>query len=173
MDPLDLYVPSSELDVLNADKIRPTFEPGYFCCVTSCDQRHYGKYMQYMRHWRKFHVPKSSLFVCPACNQHYENWRMEIREHLIKIHNYGSLQARRTAQSMERRQIINKNYRSPDKIMPPVKPKDITVSSIEVTEEVIIVEVGDDIPRDMDTELIERNGEFVLVLKKMNPDFRL
>jgi hypothetical protein len=35
------------------------------------------------------------------------------------------------------------------------------------------VEVGDDIPRDMDTELVERNGEFILVLKKKNPDFRL
>lgn len=98
--------------------------------MTSCDQRHYGKCMQYTRHWRKFHDPNSSLFVCPACNQHYENSRIEMREHLIKIPNYGSLQARRTAEPLVRRQIVKKNYRSPDNILPPVKPQDKTVVSL-------------------------------------------
>ena len=79
---------------------------------------------------------------------------------------------------MVRKQIVNKNYRSPDNILPPVKPQDHivdkAVSSITVTEgEVKKVEVADDIPRDMHTELVERNGEFVLVLKKKNPNFRL
>lgn len=79
---------------------------------------------------------------------------------------------------MVRKQIVNKNYRSPDNILPPVKPQDHivdkAVSSITVTEEEVKkVEVADDIPRDMHTELVERNGEFVLVLKKKNPNFRL
>jgi hypothetical protein len=33
-----------------------------------------------------------------------------MREHLIKIPNYGSLQARRTAEPLVRRQIVKKNY---------------------------------------------------------------
>ena len=52
-----------------------------------------------------------------------------MREHLIKIPNYGSLQARRTAEPLVRRQIVKKNYRSPDNILPPVKPQDKTVLS--------------------------------------------
>jgi len=97
-----------------------------------------------------------------------------MREHLIKIPNYGSIQARRTAEPLVRTQIVKMNYRSPDNILPPVKPQDKTVSSIiDTEEEVIIVKVGDVIPRDMDTELVKRNGEFILVLKKKNPDFRL
>jgi len=60
MDSLDVHVPSSELDVFNADKIRPTFELGYTCSVTSCDQRRYGKYMQYMT---LEEVPCSKLFT--------------------------------------------------------------------------------------------------------------
>lgn len=149
--------------VLNAGRVSPIFHKDYHCPVISCDSRKFSKFHQYMRHWRKFHTRTSSVLPCPGCVNYFSKTRMELRDHLCHNHHYTALTATRTADGTTRRTLVNTRYRSPGPNIPPIKEEIFT------TEETVgIVEVGDNIPRDMDTEMVEQKGKLVLIVKDQN-----
>ncbi|CAC5399567.1 NID [Mytilus coruscus] len=89
--------------------------------------------------------PTTSILPCQSCI-HFSESRMEIRDHLVKTHKYKSLAARRTAEGMTRRNIINSKYKSPGPNIPPAREP-----QIHIQEEIVrLVEVVENIPRDSD-----------------------
>ncbi|XP_071123817.1 uncharacterized protein [Mytilus edulis] len=67
-----------------------------------------------------------------------------------------------TADGTTRRTLLNPRYMSPGLHIPPIEEEVFT------TEEAVVVEVGDNIPRDMDTDMVEQDGKLVLVVKNQN-----
>lgn len=153
---------------------RPVFTPGFSCPVTNCPvDKPFRTLSHYQRHWRKAHKPMLKVFPCPACPQNYQE-RSNLRRHLIRSHRYGELYATRKASGTESKLIQNSSYLSPRGMLPP------TGIRTEVREEVIdvpitatgsasgsgeyIIQLGDEIPRDMDVEMrMDENGEFQFV----------
>ncbi|CAC5407277.1 EGR1 [Mytilus coruscus] len=120
----------------------PASPGNYACPVKPCDGRKFSRFPQYMRHWMTFHTPTTSILPCQSCI-HFSESRMEIRDHLVKTHKYKSLAARRTAEGMTRRNIINSKYKSPGPNIPPAREP-----QIHIQEE--IVRLVENIPRDSD-----------------------
>ncbi|CAG2249228.1 unnamed protein product [Mytilus edulis] len=146
-----------------AGRVRPIFHKDYHCPIVSCDGRKFSKFHQYMRHWRKFHTRTSSVLPCTACVDYSSKTRMELREHLCHHHHFTVFAAKRTANGTTRRTLMNPRYMSPGLHIPPIKEE------IYTTEETVgVVEVGDNIPRDMDTDMVEQDGKLVIVVENQN-----
>lgn len=157
MEHIDVLVTPVEMSTLNTDlRERPEFYDGYKCPVTSCDDRRYQRYQQYMRHWRNFHVSNISMFHCIACTSTFRN-KLDLREHLISRHRYERHFARNSTVNLQKVKVPNINYLTPKDVRPPVNVR------TEVTEEIIVVEEGDMISRDMDLQMIERDGKLTFV----------
>ena len=147
---------------------RVEFVPGYKCPVPACDNRSYDKFLTYMRHWRRFHVQMSGVFPCVACTETFES-KPDLRSHLVSTHQFQKFRAHRSTERLQRVRVVNQRYRNPDGVLPPImilkkqEEERQKVASEEVHEE--IVEIGETVPRDVDLEMVERNGIFVFIAK--------
>lgn len=169
---IDVDVSQADLNSLDTDRRRPQFTDGWICQVSGCDPaRTYSKFLQYMRHWRKYHVPMTSVVACSAC-QHHEVTKPDLRLHLVQRHNYTPFHARRAVDKLERVKVMNSNFRNPGDVLPPVRFQE-QVATLEIEESIVdVLEVGESVPRDMDVEMVEKDGQLVFVTKKRT-DFKM
>lgn len=128
-----------------------------------------------------------SVFTCVACPQTFRS-KPDLRTHLINRHNFQVFRSFRATENLQRNKIVNPKYKNPGNLEPPVvgnkhveEPEaepvqdEVQVHEIEEVHEEVgeedIIQIGEVIPRDVELEMVERNGEFVFI-RKNNVNFQ-